>query len=124
MTNRLLKSVCTIVVVWCMLTAPTNTAQAQAAAPFANEIAWFKKQDSIKAPPQKPILFIGSSSFTNWKDVQDYFPGYPILNRGFGGFMSDWLKDYMLDELFDVKSPVMGILFLGVKDSQLPAAAG
>lgn len=38
--------------------------------------------------------------------------------------MSDWLKDYMLDELFDVKSPVMGILFLGVKDSQLPAAAG
>lgn len=52
---------------------------------YANEIAAFKKQDSIAFPPAKSILFVGSSSFRLWKDVQDYFPGYPIINRGFGG---------------------------------------
>ncbi len=36
-------------------------------------------------PPPNQILFVGSSSFTNWKDVQNYFPSYPIINRGFGG---------------------------------------
>ncbi|MFT3981131.1 MAG: GDSL-type esterase/lipase family protein [Ferruginibacter sp.] len=53
--------------------------------PFINEINYFKKLDSINPPPKNQILFIGSSSFTNWKDVQDYFPGYTILNRAFGG---------------------------------------
>lgn len=53
--------------------------------PFYNDILAFKKQDSIQAPPKGAILFIGSSSFTNWKDVQSYFPNYTIINRGFGG---------------------------------------
>ena len=55
------------------------------AQPFSAEIAAFKKQDSISFPPQHAILFVGSSSFAFWKDVQDYFPGYTIINRGFGG---------------------------------------
>ena len=53
--------------------------------PFWDDIQAFKKQDSINPPPRHPILFMGSSSFTNWKDVQDYFPAYRIINRGFGG---------------------------------------
>lgn len=52
---------------------------------FWNDIQSFKKQDSAQAPPKKAILFVGSSSFTKWKDIKNYFPGYPILNRGFGG---------------------------------------
>jgi lysophospholipase L1-like esterase len=36
-------------------------------------------------PPKNAILFVGSSSFTKWTDVQNYFPGYTIINRGFGG---------------------------------------
>ncbi len=55
------------------------------AQPFADEIAAFKKQDSISFPPKHAILFVGSSSFRLWKDVQDYFPNYTIINRGFGG---------------------------------------
>lgn len=55
------------------------------AQPFAKEIAAFEKQDAISFPSKDGILFIGSSSFTKWKDVKDYFPGYPIINRGFGG---------------------------------------
>ncbi|MBK8713063.1 MAG: G-D-S-L family lipolytic protein [Niastella sp.] len=59
--------------------------QAQQQAPFWNEILNFKKGDSIDFPKPNQILFVGSSSFTSWTDVQDYFPHYPIINRGFGG---------------------------------------
>jgi lysophospholipase L1-like esterase len=53
--------------------------------PFWNEIAEFKHQDSIQHPPSGGIVFVGSSSFRKWSNVQSYFPGYPIINRGFGG---------------------------------------
>jgi lysophospholipase L1-like esterase len=53
--------------------------------PFYSEIQQFKKQDSIHFPPKHAILFLGSSSFRKWQDVQKYFPGYTIINRGFGG---------------------------------------
>jgi lysophospholipase L1-like esterase len=52
---------------------------------FWNDIQSFKKQDSVYYPPKNAILFIGSSSFTMWKDVQKDFPGYKIINRAFGG---------------------------------------
>ena len=55
------------------------------AQPFRQEILQFQKSDSIVMPPKGQILFAGSSSFTKWKDVAIYFPGYPIINRGFGG---------------------------------------
>lgn len=58
---------------------------AQEPAPFYNDIQAFKKQDSINPPPQNAILFVGSSSFTKWTDVQQYFPESKIINRGFGG---------------------------------------
>ncbi|CAN5735505.1 SGNH/GDSL hydrolase family protein [soil metagenome] len=53
--------------------------------PFWNDIQHFKKEDSIKFPPKDAVLFVGSSSFTKWKDVQEYFPTTTIINRGFGG---------------------------------------
>jgi lysophospholipase L1-like esterase len=55
------------------------------AQPFREDIEKFKKQDSISPPPNNAILFIGSSSFTMWTDVKDYFPKHTIVNRAFGG---------------------------------------
>lgn len=52
---------------------------------YEKEMEAFQAQDRKQAPVEHPILLIGSSSFTLWEDVQDYFPGYPILNRAFGG---------------------------------------
>ncbi len=52
---------------------------------FWDDIQVFKSQDSRSFPPKDAILFIGSSSFTMWKDVQNYFPSYTIINRSFGG---------------------------------------
>ncbi len=63
----------------------TGTHKANAQQRFASEINEFKKQDSLSTPPQNAILFVGSSSFRMWTDVQSDFPGYTIINRGFGG---------------------------------------
>lgn len=63
----------------------SNFIYAQATNPFQNEINTFKRIDSIKPAPKHSILFVGSSSFTRWKSINEDLPGYPILNRGFGG---------------------------------------
>jgi lysophospholipase L1-like esterase len=63
----------------------TATAQTSNTIPFQDEIDVFIKKDSIAMPAANSILFVGSSSFNYWKDISNYFPGYPIINRGFGG---------------------------------------
>lgn len=92
----------------------TGTALAQNQ-PFINEINYFKKLDSITPPPEKPILFIGSSSFTNWKDVQQYFPGYPILNRAFGGSSLPHQLLYAEDVIFKY-NPKQVVIYCGEND--------
>ena len=62
-----------------------NTTSILAQAPFTGEIKAFKHQDSISFPPGNAILFVGSSSFRKWTDLQSYFPDVKIINRGFGG---------------------------------------
>ncbi|MGZ5248116.1 MAG: GDSL-type esterase/lipase family protein [Flavitalea sp.] len=52
---------------------------------FLNEIRDFKRLDSIEMPKPNSILFVGSSSFRMWNDVQQDFPQHSIINRGFGG---------------------------------------
>ena len=52
---------------------------------FQPEIDAFAQADKIKMPDAGRIVFAGSSSFRLWHDVNDYFPGSNILNRGFGG---------------------------------------
>lgn len=56
--------------------------QAQA---FKAEIDRFKQEDLITPKPPGQIVFVGSSSFRMWHDLQQDFPEYPIINRGFGG---------------------------------------
>ncbi len=83
--------------------------------PFANEIAAFKKADSITAPPAHPILFVGSSSFTKWTDVQNYFPDYTILNRGFGGSTLQDVIRYADDVIFKY-DPKQIVIYCGEND--------
>ena len=71
--------------------------------PFWDDIQAFKHQDSIQMPPQHAILFVGSSSFTKWTDVQNYFPGYTIINRGFGGSSLPDVIRYENDVIFKYK---------------------
>lgn len=57
----------------------------ETALPFYDEIQAFKKKDRDSVPPKNAILFVGSSSIAMWKDLDAYFPGYTVINRGFGG---------------------------------------
>src|SRR4051795_2499220 len=77
-----------------------NVLTAQQKTPFWDDIQAFKKQDSIQMPPQHAILFVGSSSFTKWTDVQNYFPDYQIINRGFGGSSLPDIIRYVDDIIF------------------------
>ncbi len=65
--------------------------------PFWNEIKAFKKLDSVHFPAPNQILFVGSSSFRLWNNLSKYFPGYPIINRGFGGSTLKDLNFYFND---------------------------
>jgi lysophospholipase L1-like esterase len=83
--------------------------------PFINEINAFRKLDSISKPPDKAILFIGSSSFTNWKDVAKYFPEKVIINRGFGGSSLIHLIMYANDVIFKY-NPKQIVIYCGEND--------
>lgn len=83
--------------------------------PFWNEIQNFKKQDSIQAPPSDAILLIGSSSFTLWKDVHEYFPGKTIINRGFGGSSLPHLIMYFDDVVKPYNSKQV-VIYCGEND--------
>lgn len=85
------------------------------AQPFASEMAAFRRADSLSFPAPGPILFAGSSSFTIWKDVQDYFPGYYILNRGFGGSSLPDLIRYA-DEVILQYRPGQLVIYCGEND--------
>ncbi len=83
--------------------------------PFWNDIEKFKTQDSIKFPASNQILFIGSSSFTMWRDVNEYFPGYKILNRAFGGSQLIDLTHYRYETIYPYQ-PKQIIMYCGEND--------
>src|SRR3978361_1564766 len=89
--------------------------QAQDMPPFYSEIRSFKKKDSTHFPPKHAILFVGSSSFTKWVDVQDYFPGYTIINRGFGGSSLPDVIRYAYDIIFPYQ-PKQILIYCGEND--------
>lgn len=92
-----------------------SDASAQTRPPFYNDIQSFKKLDSVAPAPSGKILFIGSSSFTYWKDVADYFPGHTIINRGFGGSILEDLLRYQVDIIYPYK-PKQIVIYCGEND--------
>lgn len=60
-------------------------AQVEGPLRWEETIQKYEKRDSINPVKEGANLFVGSSSIAIWQDVQDYFPEYYVLNRGFGG---------------------------------------
>lgn len=99
----------------CLIISPSIKAQEENP-PFWDDIQDFKKQDEANPPDDHTILFIGSSSFTKWDDVQDYFPDYPIINRGFGGSTLKDVIRYEDDIIFPYK-PKQIVIYAGDNDA-------
>jgi lysophospholipase L1-like esterase len=83
--------------------------------PFWNEIVEFKRKDSIQHPPANAILFVGSSSFRKWTNVQTDFPGYTIINRGFGGSTFEDVIRYAKDIIYPYH-PKQVVIYCGDND--------
>lgn len=49
------------------------------------DMARFAAEDAASPPPERPVVFTGSSSVRMWSTLAEDFPGVPVLNRGFGG---------------------------------------
>ncbi|SCC54197.1 Lysophospholipase L1 [Chitinophaga costaii] len=99
----------------CLLAALPCRLMAQSAPPFWKEILAFKAADAQVTPIAKPIVFVGSSSFRKWVDVNAYFPGYPIINRGFGGSTLQDVIRYAYDVILPYK-PKQVVVYCGEND--------
>jgi lysophospholipase L1-like esterase len=82
---------------------------------FWQDIENFKKLDQETAPPKDAILLVGSSSFTKWTDVANYFPDKKIINRGFGGSRLTDLN-YYANDLLNPYQPTQIIVYCGEND--------
>jgi len=85
------------------------------AQPYVDEITAFKKKDSISFPPKNATLFVGSSSFRLWDNIEGYFPGYTIINRGFGGSSLPDVIRYEKDIIFPYQ-PKQVVIYCGEND--------
>ncbi len=86
-----------VILLLALILAPINNTQAtkqpaQAAAKaqhdfarWEKDIAGFEQKDRTNHPPQKALLFIGSSTILFWKTLAEDLPNHKVINRGFGG---------------------------------------
>ena len=82
---------------------------------FEPEIAAYEKRDKAEPPPTRAVLFVGSSSFRLWSDLETSFPKTKVINRGFGGSV---IKDstYYADRIVLPYHPRMVVLYAGDND--------
>lgn len=78
---------------------------------FAGEISAFAKQE----PEKGGIVFTGSSSIRLWKSLKEDFPGLPVVNRGFGGAVSNDLVAYF-DTVVARHEPKLIVAYSGGND--------
>lgn len=90
--------------------------------PFRKDIHAFLEKDKIAAPAKNSILFIGSSSVTLWTSLEKDFPGYPIINRGFGGSTIPDLTLYVNDIVIPYQ-PKQIFIYVGENDLSTPENA-
>ena len=82
---------------------------------YFDDIQNFKKLNTENPPQKDAILFLGSSSFTRWTDVAQYFPDKVIINRAFGGSRLVDLN-YFSEDLLNPYSPKQIVIYCGEND--------
>ncbi len=85
------------------------------AARWEPAIAAFEEADRESFPPAGGILFIGSSSIRGWRSLEQDFPEYHVVNRGFGGA---WVSDctHFHDRIVVPYSPEVIVFYAGEND--------
>lgn len=82
---------------------------------YAKEITQFAQEDKKGIDCTNLVVFIGSSTFRKWTDMQSYFPQSNILNHGFGGSrLAEAI--YFGDKFVYQYKPVQVVLYEGDND--------
>jgi lysophospholipase L1-like esterase len=124
--KRIESVACTIVVAtafaWiaqrgvCQSAVPTP--QPTVTSPVESEVSTLESRLSGDQRSTNPIIFYGSSSFRLWKSMQKDFPGYPVLNCGFGGSrLTDCVR--YASRLVIPRKPAAIVIYAGDNDLAL-----
>lgn len=82
---------------------------------------WDKEIDSIsdfdrrQTPPEKAVLFVGSSSIRLWTNLRRDFPKINVINRGFGGSRIED-TNYYFDRIVAPYNPRIIVFYAGEND--------
>jgi lysophospholipase L1-like esterase len=82
---------------------------------WEKDIAAFEAQDLASPPPRNGIVFTGSSSIALWSDLEQAFPEFPIINRGFGGSTTADVT-FFVDRIVSPYKPQIVVLSSGTND--------
>jgi lysophospholipase L1-like esterase len=108
--SRLMKRVLAILLLFVIVQA-----NAQDPKRFQKEIEIIAEKENCFSPDQELLLFTGSSSVRMWKDVEAAFPGYHVINNGFGGsHFSDLI--YYYDKVIAPYKPDVLFIYEGDND--------
>ena len=84
-------------------------------AKYEKEIAAFEQADREHPPEKGGIVFTGSSTIRRWKTLAESFPGFRVVNRGFGGSqMEDSV--YFAERILVPHEPAAIVIFAGSND--------
>ena len=105
------------------------SAQAVASAPpqtrperFEAQITAMLERDRTAPPPRPGILFVGSSIFRLWADLETHMAPLPVFNRAFGGSRTEDLLHYM-DRIVLPYAPPVIAYYCGSNDVNAGASA-
>jgi len=82
---------------------------------FADDIAKFEAADRDHPPPERPVVFVGSSSIRFWDTLQSDMAPLPVINRGFGGAQLSHVV-YFADRVVIRYRPRAVVLYAGDND--------
>ncbi len=84
-------------------------------AKWEKDIAAFEQADREHPPQKGGIVFTGSSTIRRWKTLAESFPGFRVVNRGFGGSqMEDSL--HFAERILAAHEPAAVVIFAGSND--------
>jgi len=84
-------------------------------AKWQKDIDAFVAADAAQSPHPGGIVFVGSSSIRMWKTLKEDFPGFHVVNRGFGGSQLDD-SVHFFDQLVRPHTPRVVVLYAGDND--------
>ncbi len=116
MKKSTIKKLATLFLVAFAVVVSASTLLAVDAFRFEKDVQRYEKLSQEEPPTSDTTFFVGSSTFTGWKEIPNDFQSCKAINRGFGGSqISDWL-DVAADRILTPYKPSRIVFFCGCND--------